>query len=401
LQSVTFSSTGTSTTARTISIVAIDSGVDSNAAAETMNVSAPVTITGAFVSGSNWTTAANMAASGTEQFDTYLSTHGLGNATIPTLGYALQTGASQTTDLPWTNINTISVSFSGSVSNIGLGSLKLVGGTGGGAVAAPTATGFVPDGSNTYSWTFPSNLGNNKYVFAIATTGSSFGTGATQVTGTNGAGISGTFTTGSSSFPSGNGLAGSTFDFFFNVLPGDGKQVGTVNSADTAAADSVLNDTTNSASYSPYIDYYGAGLINSADPATAAANLNKTQSGITAPTAPSASQQVGETGDAVGTTGFTALALGVEETGSSTLPTTGSSQTSGSQTSNASSASTASASSTPAAMPAASAASASNDGLGTAGSSTTATASHHDHGRHLFAASDEAVSDFDLIDLYV
>jgi alpha-L-arabinofuranosidase len=402
LQSVTFSSTSSSITARAISIVAIDSGVDSNAAAETVNVSAPVTITGAFVSGANWTTAANMAASGTEQFDTYLSTHGLGNATIPTLGYALQTGASQTTDLPWTNINTISVSFSGAVSNIGLGSLKLVGGTGGGAVAAPAVTSFASDGNNTYSWTLASPLGNNKYVLAIATTGSSFGTpGSTQVTDANGAGISGTFTTGSSSFPSGNGLAGSTFDFFFNVLPGDGKRGGTVNSADAAAASSTLNDHETTAGYSPYYDYEGFGLINSVDVAIAAANLNKTQSGITTPTAPSASQQVGQTGDAVGTTGFTALALGVQETGSSTSLTTGSPQTSGSQTSNASSASTTSASSTLAATPSASAASASNDGLGSAGSSTTAAATHRDHGRHPLAATDEAVSDFDLIDLYV
>ena len=67
-----------------------------------------------------------------------------------------------------------------------------------------TATGFVSDGSNTYSWTFPGNLGNNKYVFAIATTNSSFGTaGSTQVVDANGAGISGSFTTGQA-FPSGN-----------------------------------------------------------------------------------------------------------------------------------------------------------------------------------------------------
>ena len=51
--------------------------------------------------------------------------------------------------------------------------------------------------------------GDYKYVLAVATTGSSFGTpGSTQVTDSNGAGISGTFTTSSSSFPSGNGLAG-------------------------------------------------------------------------------------------------------------------------------------------------------------------------------------------------
>ena len=44
--------------------------------------------------------------------------------TIPSLGYALQTGANQLTTLPWANINTICVQFSGPVSNIGLGSLS-------------------------------------------------------------------------------------------------------------------------------------------------------------------------------------------------------------------------------------------------------------------------------------
>ena len=168
--------------------------------------------------------------------------------------------------LPWANINTISVSFSGPVSDIGLGSLKLVGGTGGGAVAAPSVTGFTSDGSNTYSWTLSGRLGNNKYIFAIATTGSSFGTPAALVDDANGAGISGTFATSSSSFPSGNGLAGSTFDFAFNVLPGDGNQNALVNSLDSAGAETLNNDHETSAGYSPYYDYLGAGIINSTDP---------------------------------------------------------------------------------------------------------------------------------------
>jgi uncharacterized repeat protein (TIGR03803 family) len=399
LASITYSnSTNSSTTTRDVTIVVSDSndtGNVSGSATSTITVNVPITITAAYVSGSAWTTAANTTSAGTEQFDTYLVNHSLGNASIPTVGYALRTGASQTTDIPWVNINTISVSFSSAVSNIGLGSLMLVGGTGGGAVAAPTATGFASDGNNTYSWTFPSNLGNNKYIFAIATTGSSFGTlGSTQVTDASGAGISGTFTTGSSTFPSGNGLAGSTFDFAFSVLPGDGKQGGTVNSSDAAAANATLNDHETTAGYSPYYDYYGAGLVNSADGATAAANLNKSQSGITAPAAPSG-EQAGATGDAVGTTGFTALELGVQETGSSTSLTAGSSQTSTATTSTAASAGTPSASPTPAATT-----SASTGGTVGSGSESTTTTTAGQHGRHQFAVTDEAVSDLDLADLW-
>ena len=236
---------------------------------------------------------------------------GLGDATIPTVGYALQTGANQLIPLPWANVNTISVTFSGAVSDIGLGSLKLVGGTGTGSVAAPSVTGFTSDGSNTYSWTLASSLGNNKYVFAIATTGSSFGTpGSTQVTDANGAGISGTFTTGQA-FPSGNGLAGSTFDFFFDLLPGDGNRATTsTSSADTALAKSVNNQHETSATYNPYVDYDGAGIDSATDVAFNGSHNNVHNSTLAPPTAPSDTS-------GVGTTGFTALALGVQETGSS------------------------------------------------------------------------------------
>jgi hypothetical protein len=324
LQSVMFSNaTSTSTTPRAISIVAFDGTSTSNTAVEQVDVSAPVTIIGAYVAGSNWTDRA-----GKQNFDGYLSTHGLGNAANPSLGYALKTGSAQLTTLPWADINTISVQFSGPVSNIGLGSLELVGGTGGGATgaatAAPSVTGFTSDGNNTYSWTLSGNLTNNKYVFAIATTGSSFGTpGSTQVTDANGAGISGTFTTSSSAFPSGNGLAGSTFDFFFNVLPGDGNRDGIVSSSDTAAVKTLANARETRAGYSPYFDYEGAGIINSIDMALDNADQNDNQSAITGPSAPSSSQQAG----AIQSVAFGALALSVQETGNSTSLTAGSSQT--------------------------------------------------------------------------
>ena len=383
LASVTFSSTSNSTATRNISIVVNDSGdtgnVNSNTATTQIVVSAPITITAAYVSGSAWTTPT--FSNTTERFDTYLVNNGLGDATIPTVGYALQTGANQLIPLPWANVNTISVTFSGAVSDIGLGSLKLVGGTGTGSVAAPAVTGFTSDGSNTYSWTLASSLGNNKYVFAIATTGSSFGTpGSTQVTDANGAGISGTFTTGQA-FPSGNGLAGSTFDFFFDLLPGDGNRATTsTSSADTALAKSVNNQHETSATYNPYVDYDGAGIDSATDIAFNASHNNVHNSTLTSPTAPSDSS-------GVGTTGFTALALGVQETGSS------SSSSPAATVSNVVSASPSSASTT--------STSTGSTGTGGTGSSTTTTStSSRDHAHHQFAATDEAVSEFDLADLW-
>src|SRR5208282_1500338 len=106
-----------------------------------------------------------------------------------TYGFALQTGSSaaQLATLPWMNLNTITVTFSGAVQDVGQGSLDLVGGSGG---TAPAVTGFASLGNNTYQWTLASPLTNNQYVFAIATTGSSFGpAGSTQVVAANRAGI--------------------------------------------------------------------------------------------------------------------------------------------------------------------------------------------------------------------
>ena len=235
----------------------------------------------------------------------------------------------------------------------------------------------------------PVALGNNKYIFAIATAGSSFGTlGSTQVVDANGAGISGTFSTGQA-FPSGNGLAGSTFEFRFSVLPDDGKQQALVNSADASGAKALLNQRETTSAYNPYFDYNGAGVIGATDAAETAAVLNSRQSGIIAPTAPSDSQQVGTTGSS----GFTALELGVQETGSSTSLTAGSSPAA--TTSGGNNVSTASslASTTPA-----STTSRRDLGSGDWGASSTTTLYHH--GRHDYPATDAAVLELDLADLY-
>ena len=221
-----------------------------------------------------------------------------------TMGYAMRTGGTATTGqlapLPWANLNTIDIQFSGPVTGITTGSLKLVGGTGSGAIAAPTITAVSSLGGNAYQVSLSGSLGNNKYVIAVASTGSSFGP---AVTDANGAGISGTFTTSSSSFPSGNGLAGSTFDYFFNVLPGDKDQNGLVNASDSAAVKSELNFRTTTTGYNYLVDYNGAGVINANDSNIDGSHLNNRQSTISSPTAPS--------GAPVGGEGFTALPLGV------------------------------------------------------------------------------------------
>ena len=106
LQSVMFSSSSGSTAPRTLSVVVTDGSQAILSTTQQINVSSPAEITGVFVSGgSSWAS----------QYYTYLANNGLGNATAPSLGYALKTGASQLTVLPWTNINTISVQFNENV----------------------------------------------------------------------------------------------------------------------------------------------------------------------------------------------------------------------------------------------------------------------------------------------
>jgi hypothetical protein len=372
LASVTFSSTSTSVATRNISTVVSDSGdtgnVPSSAAPTQILVSAPITVTAAYVKGSAWQPS----------FLTYLANNSLGSST---LGYALKTGAAQLTDLSFNNINTITLSFSGAVSDIGQGSLKLVGGTGAGSVAAPSITGFASLGSNTYSWTLSGSMGNNKYVVALATTGSSFGTaGSTQVVDAHGAGISGKFTTSTSTFPSGNGLANSTFDFFFSVLPGDANQNGTDNTMDTAVVKAQANKRTTQAGYSPYYDFNGAGAINTVDVAIAGANVNARNSTLTAPAAPAAAP--------VGGSSFTALALGAQEAATVAggpppqISVGNATQVVANSTNPASAASVAS----------------------TATANTPAVAagrSRRENDRHRLGAVDAALADFDSVDLHV
>ncbi len=374
LQSVTFSSTSTSVATRNISIVVDDSGdtgnVNSNTATTQITVSAPLTVTAAYISSTSWASS----------FDTYLSSHT--NAVTghvygsSTLGYAFQTGtsAAQTQTLPWTNLNTITVTFSGPVSGVALGSLKLNGGSGG---STPSVTGFTSDGSNTYSWTLSGPLTNNKYAFGIASTSSSYGP---AVVDSHGAGISGTFTTGQA-LPSGNGLAGSSFDFFFDVLPGDANRDAQDNATDINDIHPLASGTrTTSSSYNPYYDLLGAGQINATTLNTVRALTGRLESA--APTNPNSTQ-------GVGTTGFVGLELGAQETGNS------SSSSSPSSVSNVVSA--------PASTTTTTTTTTSTTGSGSGG--TSSTTGNRDHGRHAasegFAATDEAVSDFDLADLYV
>ena len=230
----------------------------SSTATDTIDVYAPATVTALYVKGSAWTSS----------FVSYLGSHNLGNAATPTLGYALQTGTNQSKDLPWLNINVIEATFSEAV-NVSQSSLLLTGGTQSG-YSTPSVTGFSSLGANTYAWTLSTALTRNRLEISFLSTG------ANAVTDTRGAGLSGNWTNGTSTFSpgSGDGLAGtasgpnsgvtSDFNFLFNALPGDSLRNGaSVNSTDYLDVRGKVGNSTASTAYSPYYDVLGTGSINS------------------------------------------------------------------------------------------------------------------------------------------
>ena len=380
LQSVTFNSSSTVTAARSITVQVDDtnaSPTSSSTIADTVDVYAPAKVTALYVKGTAW-------VAGT--FESYLGSHTLGNSATPTLGYALQTGANQSKDLPWLNINVIEATFSEQV-NVSQSSLVLSGFSST-AYTYPSVTGFSSLGGNTYAWTLSTSLTKNRLEISFLSTGAHAVTDVNGVDG-SGAGLSGNWSNGTSTFPSGNGLAGTTsgpntptssdFNFLFNALPGDSARNGTiVNSTDYIDVKNKVNNTTASSNYTPYYDVLGVGAINSTSYIDVKNRVNQSQTPSSNAPGPQDSGVGGltTTGDDADLTG---AMLAVQEgstgqTGGGAAPAA-SNQTSGGTSSTSSSSDS------------------SSTGSSSSSSSTGSLASDSD-------ATDAAVSDFDLADLY-
>jgi hypothetical protein len=239
-------------------------------------------------------------------------------------------------------------------------------------VPAPAVVGFTITG-NVATWTLASALGDNKYVISIASTGASFGT---AVTDTNGAGLDGEFVTSRSTFThDGDGKAGGTFNFYFNVLPGDGNQNGIVNAQDLVLTRQLTNKRSTAPGYNIFIDYIGQGVINATDTTIDNRYVNSRQTAISSPAAPTATEL---------SPSLTEVALGLQEGASSSTTSTPAVTNFVATTSNGSSSSFSSSSSN----------------AGSAGASNGSTNLAHRHGRH-FNVHDQVVSAFDLTDLWV
>ena len=157
-------------------------------------------VTGVYVGSTAWNSS----------FLGYLTANNLGNS----FGYAVPGGASQSTVLPWNNLNEISIRFNKPVI-VQLADLALTGVN----TLNYTPSAFNYDATtNTATWTLPAAAAVDKFRINLPST----------VGDTEGNSLDGYWNDTVSAFPSGNGADGGAFSFAFNVLPGDADRNGSV-----------------------------------------------------------------------------------------------------------------------------------------------------------------------------
>ena len=210
------------------------------------------TVTAVYVKGSAWNTS----------FLSFLAGNLSGSSS--TYGFAIPvgTGDTQLQTLPWRNLNQISIAFSENVS-ISQAQFAIVG-----SVGSYSVSGFSYNATDhVATWSLSAVIGADKLYVALP------GSGATPVTDVAGNALDGEWTNptsysqvgATSTFPSGNGVAGGDFAFRLDVLPGDstGGSLGKVNVADINQTKSRSSLPETASSYRS--DFDGNGLVNVAD----------------------------------------------------------------------------------------------------------------------------------------
>jgi hypothetical protein len=197
------------------------------------------TISDVYVSGTLWTSGFKAAV----------------NPQAPELGFRIPTGSSaQTSSLPWTNINRITVKFNEDV-NVESRHLSLSGVS---ATNFPSANFFYDAMAHTATWTLTTPLPTNTYLLRLD------GTGLKPVADLNGNRLDGEWTDGSST-TSGDQVQGGDFKFTFRVLPADVDQNGTVTTADYSATYARQGQAVGGSNYGILYDLNGSGAIDSRD----------------------------------------------------------------------------------------------------------------------------------------
>lgn len=185
------------------------------------------------------------------EYLSYLVGHGLGDAT---LGYAIPKGNTQLDSLAWSSVNQVSLMFSEGVT-VAAADLTVLGSTNGLTVPARAANGFSYDPVRfTATWTFSTSLPANKYLLALADT----------VTDRAGTRLDGEWTDGQSTV-SGNGVAGGSFAYRLNVMPGDFNRSLSTSLVDYALVRLGTGRSTVDAAYDYRQDMDGSGSVSLVD----------------------------------------------------------------------------------------------------------------------------------------
>ena len=214
-------------------------------------------VTNVYVRGTDWS----------QNFRSYIASKGLG---LQSYGFAVPAGAGQLDELPWANVDRVSVRFNQAVV-VEQEDLTVRG------VNVPeyAVNGFTYDTSNfTATWTLAAPVRNDKLLLDL----SGAAGGVTSITGDP---LDGEWADGADAFPSGNDTPGGDFRFRLHVLPGDASRSGAVNIFDFVETQRKLFRATNTpgtgpAAYSPFHDLDGSGMTTSADLAIARRNLGHT-----------------------------------------------------------------------------------------------------------------------------
>lgn len=214
----------------------------------------------------------------------YLETSSLG-----TDGYSIPVGSSaQLTTLPWININQIKITFNEDV-DVQMGDLSVSGVN----TTAYAFSAFSYDaGTYTATWTLSQSVTKDKLLLDLD------GDGLDPVHDACENVLDGEWTTSTSTYDSGNGMAGGDFEFRFNVLPGDGNASNTVTIMDPMLANAIKGKATGDPGYNPRYDVDGDGEITTSD-----CSLIYAQLGAALP----AGNPVGMSNDAPTTAGFAAV----------------------------------------------------------------------------------------------
>ena len=174
---------------------------------------------------------------------------------IVRIGYAVPAGTTQSSPLPWENLDQVSITFSDDV-QINLADIQLTGIT----TSEYTVTEVNYDsGSRTATLTLNNPIEADRLQLVIAD----------SVTNPSGEALDGEWPSQGSTYESGNGIAGGSFVFDFNVLPGDISQDNYVLGNDfTLAANARLSDR-HDPHYSVVADLDGSATVLENDVALA------------------------------------------------------------------------------------------------------------------------------------